>query len=83
MEKDFLQLNWSNAEVKEAGSRTLIGRILTKRNLNKNTVKLMIIKACTLKSEVKIIEGENRCLLFSFGDFTECARVFEIGHGSF
>lgn len=62
----------------DAGSRTLIGRIMTKRNLNKATVRSMILKAWNVRKEVKIVEGDNGSLLFSFEDCEEYARVLRI-----
>lgn len=75
MELDTLDLNWCDEEVRDAGSRTLVGKIMTKRNLNRNTVRSMILKGWNLKGEVKIVESENGCFLFSFEDVSECARI--------
>lgn len=75
MADDTIDLDWSNESVKEAGSRTLVGRVMTKRNLNRGTVKSMILKAWNLKNGVQIVDGENGCFLFSFEDYGECARV--------
>lgn len=75
MEEDILDLDWNNASVQDVGSRTLVGKIMTKRNLNRNTVKSMILKGWNVKKEVKIVDGENGVFLFSFEDNDECARV--------
>lgn len=75
MEEEILDLNWSNVEVKEAGSRTLIGRIMSKRSLNRSAIRSMILKAWNPKKEVKIVDGEDVCFLFSFEDNGDCGTV--------
>lgn len=75
MEEDILDLDWNCANVQETRERTLIGKVMTKRNLNRNTVKSMILKGWNAKKEVRVVDGDNGVFLFSFEDKEEYVRV--------
>lgn len=70
-----LELNWSNANVKNASRRTLIGKIMTKKKLNNLAVKSMILKGWNPKKEVMIMDEVDDTFLFSFESAEDRERI--------
>lgn len=74
-ENVLLDLDWKDSEISLLRNRTLIGRLVAERMVNKNTVKTMIHKAWSLQKGLSIVEVNGYTFKFCFEHVEDCERV--------
>lgn len=72
-----IDLDWEDSSGLEARKRTLIGRIVADKVLNKNAVRNMIAKAWGLSKGLGIQDMGENCFRFSFDRDEDCRRVLK------
>lgn len=63
----------------ELAKRTLIGKILTDKAINKNVMKSMLLKAWNIQTGVQMTDMGINVLLFTFKEEETTKRVYEEG----
>lgn len=59
----------------EVCNRTVVGKLLARKFINRNVMKYMLLKGWNLKNDVNIREVENNIFIFSFDSMDDCYRV--------
>lgn len=72
-----LDIDWDDACGSDARKRTLVGRIVMDKALNKNMVRTMVGRAWNLQKGLSMIEVHENCFRFSFDKEEDCSRVLK------
>lgn len=71
-----LCLDWKESGEDSVRRRILIGRLVSEKPVNKNTVKSMIIKAWNAQDRLSIAEVSDSCFQFCFETVDMCERIY-------
>lgn len=63
----------------ELAKRTLVGKVLTEKPINKSVLKSIILKAWNYSSGVQMTDMGINCLLFTFEEESMAIRVYDEG----
>lgn len=72
-----LEFDWEDPSAICARKRTLVGRFVTEKALNRNTVRAMIVKAWNMQKGLDILEISENCYRFSFDRKEDCCRILK------
>lgn len=80
MQEDLVSLEWDESSGVELGRRVLIGKLMTDKALNRNTMMSMISKGWNVSRGLVITELNQNTFLFSFDREDECSRIIKDDH---
>lgn len=72
-----LDIDWEDDSGENVKSRTLVGRIVAEKALNRNTAKAMIVKAWNMQKGLSILEVSENHFRFSFDKEEDCVRILK------
>lgn len=70
-----LDIDWGDPTGEEVRKKTLVGRVVSERNLNRGTVKNMIFKAWNMQKGLGITEIGENVFKFAFDREEDCRRI--------
>lgn len=73
--EDLVKLEWNNEENVEVCKRTLIGKLLASKIVNKGAMRSMLLRGWNLRCDVKIDDLEKNVFVFSFDEEEDCRKV--------
>ncbi|KAF7820596.1 TMV resistance protein N-like [Senna tora] len=74
-----LMLDWDESKASRVRKKLLIGKLITEKSLNRNTVKSMIAKGWGISKGLNISEVSQNLFIFSFDKEADCDRVIRDG----
>ncbi|KAF7834733.1 TMV resistance protein N-like [Senna tora] len=74
---DTVDLEWGENSNGNIGGRTLIGKVISSKALNKKTVMAMIRKGWNMGEGLSIIEAQDNMFVFNFEKEEECKRILK------
>lgn len=73
----MVELQWSRDDVDQVGKTSLVGKLLSRKLVNRNIVKTILHKGWSLKHLMHISDLPNNMFLFSFDEAMNCSRVMD------
>lgn len=74
-DKDGLDFDWNDPVGSHVRDRTLVGRLVADKFINRNTIKSMIMKAWDFLKGLEIVDANDSVFYFNFERDEDCARV--------
>lgn len=74
-EEAWMDFDWGDLTGDEVRRKTLIGRLVTDRTVNRNVVRNMIYKAWNMQGGLSITEVEDKIYKFAFDREEDCSRI--------
>ncbi|KAF7811508.1 reverse transcriptase [Senna tora] len=74
-QEEISDLKWEEEVATCVNGRSLVGKLLTEKQVNKNTAISMIKKGWNVQEDVSIMEVGNNTFLFSFANLEDYNRV--------